>query len=55
MSSSRQFPIRPFRFGIQASNLPTGKMGGTCKKTEALGYSALTMPDHFTEQLARLH
>ena len=55
MSSSRQFPIRPFRFGIQASSTPTGKEWvELAKKTEALGYGALTMPDHFTDQLAPL-
>ncbi|MFM7123930.1 MAG: LLM class flavin-dependent oxidoreductase, partial [Actinomycetes bacterium] len=55
MSSSRQFPIRPFRFGIQASSTPTGKEWvELARKTESLGYGALTMPDHFTDQLAPL-
>ena len=55
MSSSRQIPIRPFRFGIQASSTPTGKEWvELARKTESLGYGALTMPDHFTDQLAPL-
>ena len=55
MSSSRQFPNRPFRFGIQASSTPTGKEWvELARKTESLGYGALTMPDHFTDQLAPL-
>jgi probable F420-dependent oxidoreductase len=44
---------RPFRFGVQAS---TASDGGTwvamARKVESLGYSTLTMPDHFGDQLA---
>ncbi len=46
---------RPFRFGIQASK--TGDRAGwvgLARRAEDLGYSALTMPDHFTDQLAPL-
>ena len=53
MTSSRQFPIKPFRFGIQASSLPDRKSWiELAKRTEASGFDVLTMPDHFTDQLA---
>lgn len=44
---------RPFRFGIQASST-TDRAGwvGLARRAEDLGYSTLTMPDHFTDQLA---
>ncbi len=53
MTSSRQFPIKPFRFGIQASSQPD-RAGwvGLAKRAEANGFDVLTMPDHFTDQLA---
>lgn len=44
---------RPFRFGIQAK--PNGSrrdLVELARKVEGLGYSALTMPDHFDDQLA---
>ncbi len=44
---------RPFRFGVQVST--TGNRSEwveLARKVESLGYSTLTMPDHFTEQLA---
>jgi probable F420-dependent oxidoreductase len=44
---------RPFRFGIQAG-APSGLRDwmDLARKVEAAGYSTLTMPDHFGEQLA---
>jgi len=45
--------MKPFRFGIQASK--TADRAGwvaLARQAEALGYSTLTMPDHFTDQLA---
>ncbi|MCU1503425.1 MAG: putative oxidoreductase, partial [Ilumatobacteraceae bacterium] len=44
---------RPFRFGIQASNATTAtEWLELARRTEANGFSSLTMPDHFTDQLA---
>ncbi len=44
---------RPFRFGIQASAV-RDRAGwvALARRAEESGYSTLTMPDHFTEQLA---
>jgi probable F420-dependent oxidoreductase len=44
---------RPFRFGAQASGIG-GRNEWTelARQVETLGYSTLTMPDHFGEQLA---
>jgi len=53
MTSSRQFPIKPFRFGIQASSQPDrASWIDLAKRAEANGFDVLTMPDHFTDQLA---
>jgi probable F420-dependent oxidoreductase len=53
MSTSRQANSRPFRFGIQASTAPDRHTWvALAQRAEELGYSTLTMPDHFTEQLA---
>ena len=47
------FPHRPFRFGIQASKAPDrGSWVDLARSAEDLGYDVLTMPDHFTDQLA---
>ena len=49
MSSSQ----RPFRFGVQVNG--TGNRQewvDLARNVESLGYSTLTMPDHFSEQLA---
>lgn len=47
------FPVRPFRFGVQVSSTGTrAEWVELARKIESLGYSTLTMPDHFTEQLA---
>jgi len=44
---------RPFRFGVQASTAADAQAwGSTARRVEALGYSTLTMPDHFGDQLA---
>jgi alkanesulfonate monooxygenase SsuD/methylene tetrahydromethanopterin reductase-like flavin-dependent oxidoreductase (luciferase family) len=43
---------RPFRFGVQehrASNARAWKE--KARRVEALGYSSLYLPDHFTDQL----
>jgi len=43
----------PFRFGIQASSAATaGEWIELARRAEGGGYSCLTMPDHFTDQLA---
>ena len=53
MSSTPQFPVKPFRFGIQAHGAPDAATWvALAKKAEANGYDVLTMPDHFTDQLA---
>ena len=45
--------IRPFRFGVQASKAGSRKEWvELAKSTEDNGFSTLTMPDHFTDQLA---
>ena len=45
--------LHPFRFGIQASGSTTGAgWVDLARRAEANGYSCLTMPDHFTDQLA---
>jgi probable F420-dependent oxidoreductase len=44
---------RPFRFGIQASGAPDRTAWTElARRAEANGYSCLTMPDHFNDQLA---
>lgn len=48
-----QFPHRGFRFGVQVSKATTAKgWAELARRTEAAGYEVLTMPDHFTDQLA---
>jgi len=48
-----QFPHRGFRFGVQVSKETTAKgWAELARRTEAAGYEVLTMPDHFTDQLA---
>lgn len=45
--------MRPFRFGVQASLAPSATAWrDLARKVEDLGYAVLTMPDHFTDQLA---
>jgi probable F420-dependent oxidoreductase len=44
---------RPFRFGVQASTaVNRSAWVELARRVEAHGYSTLTMPDHFTDQLA---
>ena len=46
-------PHHPFRFGVQASTAPDAASWlALARKVESLGYSTLTMPDHFGDQLA---
>lgn len=53
MTSQATFPIKPFRFGIQASSQPDrASWVNLAQRTEANGFDVLTMPDHFTDQLA---
>ena len=53
MTTVRQAPIKPFRFGVQVSTAPDARSWvSLARKVEDLGFSALTMPDHFTDQLA---
>jgi len=45
--------IHPFRFGIQANKANSQtEWTELAKTTEANGFNSLTMPDHFTDQLA---
>ncbi len=44
---------RPFRFGVQANGTGSRQEWvDLARRVEANGYSTLTMPDHFTDQLA---
>ncbi|MEP7204059.1 MAG: TIGR03621 family F420-dependent LLM class oxidoreductase [Ilumatobacteraceae bacterium] len=44
---------RPFRFGVQATKAADARAwAALARATETLGYSTLTMPDHFDDQLA---
>lgn len=46
-------PSRPFRFGVQANGSLSGRAWTElARRVEGLGYSTLTMPDHFDDQLA---
>jgi probable F420-dependent oxidoreductase len=48
-----QVAHRPFRFGVQASKAGSRlEWTDLAKRVEANGYSVLTMPDHFGDQLA---
>jgi probable F420-dependent oxidoreductase len=48
-----ELALRPFRFGVQLSG-PADARGWVdqARRIEDLGYATVTMPDHFTEQLA---
>ncbi|MFM7829089.1 MAG: LLM class flavin-dependent oxidoreductase, partial [Actinomycetota bacterium] len=51
--TSNSTPARRFRFGIQASKAATQKEWTELARTaESNGFDTLTMPDHFTDQLA---
>ena len=44
---------RPFRFAAQIDGAPNAKSwADRARQAEDLGYSSLTMPDHFGDQLA---
>ena len=46
-------PHRPFRFGVQVNGSGTrSEWVEQARRVETLGYSTMTMPDHFTDQLA---
>ncbi len=46
---------KPFRFGVQLSKPPEGETWqSTARHVESLGYSTLTLPDHFGDQLSPL-
>jgi len=40
----------PFRFGVQLASLPAADWGERLRRIEALGYSTVFWPDHFTSQ-----
>jgi probable F420-dependent oxidoreductase len=45
--------LRPFRFGVQAAKADSGPAWTElARRVEATGFSTLTMPDHFDQQLA---
>lgn len=44
----------PFRFSASLGDLATADVVANAKRAEALGYSAVTLPDHFNDQPAPL-
>src|SRR6478736_2509559 len=46
--SEGNMAARPFRFGVQLSSLPVGDWAESARSIEALGYSSLVVPDHFS-------
>ncbi|MFM8648753.1 MAG: TIGR03621 family F420-dependent LLM class oxidoreductase [Actinomycetota bacterium] len=53
MTSSNRSAPRPFRFGVQTRGISTAReWTETARRAEDRGYSCLTMPDHFDDQLA---
>lgn len=45
--------VRPFRFGVQEHGTPDAKAWrDKARLVESIGYSTLTLPDHFGDQLA---
>lgn len=42
--------MHPFRFGVQCSSLPSDGFAARVQRIEALGYSTLFCPDHFSPQ-----
>jgi len=53
MASQASIPIKPFRFGIQASSQPDrASWVELARRAEDNGFDVFTMPDHFTDQLA---
>jgi probable F420-dependent oxidoreductase len=46
-------PRRPFRFGVQVNGTGSrAEWSDLARRIESTGYSTMTMPDHFTDQLA---
>ena len=46
-------PLHPFRFGVQARNIQSrAEWTELARRVESTGFSCLTMPDHFDDQLA---
>lgn len=43
-------PTRPFRFGVQLQRLPADGWSDWIRRIEALGYSSVLFPDHFSTQ-----
>src|SRR5262245_47526353 len=41
---------RPFRFGVQLASLPADTWSARIQRIEALGYSSVFWPDHFSTQ-----
>lgn len=53
MPSPAALPLKPFRFGIQAASQPDrASWINLAQRAESSGFDVLTMPDHFTDQLA---
>jgi len=48
LAALKVVPVHPFRFGIQLSSLPTNGWVDQVRHIEALGYSTLFVPDHFS-------
>ncbi len=42
--------MKPFRFGVQCAHLPVERWQAAAQQIEALGYSTVFIPDHFTTQ-----
>ncbi|MBW2390112.1 MAG: LLM class flavin-dependent oxidoreductase, partial [Deltaproteobacteria bacterium] len=42
--------MKPFRFGVQAAQLPSDRWQEAARQIESLGYSTLFIPDHFGDQ-----
>ncbi len=42
--------MKPFRFGVQAAQLPSDRWRQAAQQIESLGYSTLFIPDHFGNQ-----
>lgn len=45
---------KPFRFSASLGALETGDLISSARRAEELGYSTVTLPDHFTDQAAPL-
>ncbi len=47
--------VKPFRFGVQVKTAATGAQWvDRARKIESLGYSTMTMPDHFDDQVGTI-